>query len=101
MEKNEFASSVVNHLDEGMKGVDSYLFKYGIPEMLYENRDVLERIINGVKAKYGDVGGTMLGGLGDVLTETRFMQCTAFIIATTFVEKIDLFFAVSIHINLK
>jgi hypothetical protein len=32
-----------------MKGIDYLMFKYGIPEMLFENNDVIGRIIDGVK----------------------------------------------------
>jgi hypothetical protein len=32
-----------------MKGIDYLMFKYGIPEMLFENQDVIGRIIDGVK----------------------------------------------------
>ena len=46
-EKNEYAKP--NSLKEGMKGIEYHMYKYGIPEMLYEHQDVIDRILDGVK----------------------------------------------------
>ena len=53
MEKNEFVNGKRNLISDTFKGIDSYLLKYGIQEMLFENQEVIDRIINGVKQKYG------------------------------------------------
>jgi hypothetical protein len=36
-------------LKNGFEGVDFIMLKYGIPEMIYENQEVIDRIIDGVK----------------------------------------------------
>jgi len=50
-EKNEYINKGEDSLSKGMKGIDYLMFKYGIPEMLFENQDVIDRIIDGVKHK--------------------------------------------------
>jgi hypothetical protein len=32
-----------------MTGIEYQMYKYGIPEMLYEHQDVIDRILDGVK----------------------------------------------------
>ena len=49
MEKHEYVNGRRNLITETFKGIDSYLLKYGIQEMLFENQEVIDRIINGVK----------------------------------------------------
>ena len=58
--KNKYVGSnekieVLNNKTDCMKiaqqQVDKLLFKYGIPELLYENPNVLDRIIQGVQHK--------------------------------------------------
>ena len=49
MEKHEYLNSKKNLMSQAFEGMDTYMFKYGIPEMLFENQEVIDRIINGVK----------------------------------------------------
>jgi hypothetical protein len=32
-----------------MRGIKYHMYKYGIPEMLFEHQDVIDRILDGVK----------------------------------------------------
>jgi hypothetical protein len=76
-----------------MKGIQYEMFKYGIPEMLFEHQDVIDRILDGVKhEEKGTLPDEDVPELQEPLTVEDFMKCTSFIIATTFVDKIDLFF---------
>ena len=78
-----------------MKGIDYLMFKYGIPEMLFENQDVINRIIDGVKHKEAGTQPSEEPEAQEPLSIQEFMKCTSFIIATSFEDKIDLFFKVS------
>jgi hypothetical protein len=83
-----------------MKGIDYLMFKYGIPEMLFENNDVIGRIIDGVKHQEArTMPSDEIPEIQDPLSIEDFMKATSFIIGTTFEDKIDLFFKVS-HINI-
>ena len=76
-----------------MKGIQYEMFKYGIPEMLFEHQDVIDRILDGVKhEEKGTLPDADVPEMQEPLTVEDFMKCTSFIIATTFVDKIDLFF---------
>ena len=79
-------------MNQAFEGIDSYLFKYGIDEMLFENEEVIDRIINGVKQKYGASFEELAHNQNELLNERDFIRTTGFIIVTTFEEKIDLFF---------
>ena len=37
MEKQEYLTENINIIETAFEGMDSYLFKYGIPEMIFEN----------------------------------------------------------------
>ena len=93
-QKNEYVSNKdPNSLDEGMKGIEYHMYKYGIPEMLYEHQDVIDRILDGVKhEEKGTKPDAEMPEEQNPLTLEDFMKSTSFIIATTFVDKIDLFF---------
>ena len=92
MEKNEYLTENTNIVETAFEGIDSYLFKYGIPEMVFENQDLIGRIIDGVKAKYGATFEEINKTKNPLLNEKDFIRTTSFILMTTFEQKIDLFF---------
>ena len=93
MEKNEYINDKSNIIEETFKGIPPHLFKYGIPEMLFENDDVITRIINGVHYRNGTSFEEIAHQKEMLLTETDFIRTTGFIIVTTIEEKINLFFS--------
>lgn len=97
MNKNKYVSTnekieLIDNKTDCMKiaeeQVDKLLFKYGIPELLYENPVVIERIVEGLQKK--DMQSLTIGRVA--MSPEEFMKCTSFIVATTFEDKIDLFF---------
>ena len=64
------------------------MFQYGIPELMLENATVIDQLVEGIY----EYDPEMAKEDHDALTPEMFIKCTSFIVATTFEEKIDLFF---------
>jgi len=92
-EKVEHVNNKTDHMKDAVSHVDKLLFKYGIPELVFENPEVIDRIIHGVQRKERQEKNLEHRYWEpQPMTPQEFMKCTSFIIATTFEEKIDMFF---------
>lgn len=47
-EKIEIVNNHTDNIKSAVFDIDQLLFKYGIPELVFENPEVIERIIQGV-----------------------------------------------------
>jgi len=50
-EKVEYVNAKTDLIKKSMLGIDKIMFKYGIPEMMFEQQESIDRIIEGVRRK--------------------------------------------------
>lgn len=56
-ENNESISAFKNIMQDGMRGIDYLMFKYGIPELIFETDETVKRMIDaGLKDQEINVG---------------------------------------------